>query len=269
MSTGKKVAITMSVIGIVILLLYGSKVYVNDYYHATDKGTDALHDTKEVTVTEEDDYYLFEPEEPLEKGIIFYPGGKVEETAYAPLMQSLAESGYLVFLIRMPWRLAMFDMNAADDVINAYPDVKEWSLMGHSLGGAMAASYTGKHTDTVDDLILLGAYSTSDLSDRDVHVLSIYGSEDKVMNRSKYDKNKKNLPDDMTEYVIEGGNHAGYGCYGEQKGDGTASITQKEQQQEVVDQFLLLQAKQEDRQIRNRVILYLENTEFMNSNYLL
>lgn len=246
MSTGKKVAITMAIMGIVISLVYGSKVYVNDYYHATDKGTDALHDTRQVTVTKEDDYYLFEPEEASDKGIIFYPGGKVEETAYAPLMQSLAESGYSVFLMRMPWRLAVFDANAADDVIDAYPDVKEWSLMGHSLGGSMAASYTGKHTDTVDNLILLGAYSTSDLSDSGVHVLSIYGSEDNVMNWSKYEKNKKNLPEDATEYVIEGGNHAGYGCYGEQKGDGTASITQKEQQQQVVDQFLLLQSKQEE-----------------------
>ena len=29
-----------------------------------------------------------------EKGIVFYPGGKVEETAYAPLLLELAEQGY-------------------------------------------------------------------------------------------------------------------------------------------------------------------------------
>ena len=73
-----------------------------------------------------------------------------------------------------------------------------------------------------------------------MEVLSIYGSQDGVLNREKYEKEKKNLPSDVTEYVIEGGNHAGYGNYGKQKGDGEAEIPKKEQQQEVIDQVIVM-----------------------------
>jgi hypothetical protein len=49
------------------------------------------------------------------------------------------------------------------------------------------------------------------------------------MDREKYEKNRSNLPDDMREVVIEGGNHAYFGMYGEQKGDGRASISRERQ----------------------------------------
>ena len=89
----------------------------------------------------------------------------------------------------------------------------------------MAASYLEKHTDEFEGLILLGSYSTVDLSDTDLAVLSVFGSEDKVMNREKYDKNKSNLPNDFTEFVIDGGCHAYFGMYGAQDGDGTPKIS--------------------------------------------
>ena len=49
------------------------------------------------------------------------------------------------------------------------------------------------------------------------------------MNREKYGKYRDNLPDDTEETVIEGANHAGFGMYGEQQGDGEATITNAEQ----------------------------------------
>ena len=93
----------------------------------------------------------------------------------------------------------------------------------------MAASYLSKHAKIFDGLILLGSYSTSNLSDLDVEVLSIYGSEDLVMNRENYEANKKNLPDDFKEVIIDGGCHAYFGMYGAQEGDGVPAITNEEQ----------------------------------------
>ena len=93
----------------------------------------------------------------------------------------------------------------------------------------MAASYLADNTDKLDGLILLGSYSTADISESDVSVLSIYGSEDGVMNREKYDKNKEKLPSDFKEVIIEGGCHAYFGMYGEQDGDGKTVITPEEQ----------------------------------------
>ena len=102
-------------------------------------------------------------------------------------------------------------------------------MSGHSLGGSMAASYLSRHPDDFEGLILLAAYSTADLKDSGLSVLSVYGSEDGVMNRNSYETYRENLPADFTEFIIPGGCHAYFGCYGAQKGDGTPEITNEEQ----------------------------------------
>lgn len=105
----------------------------------------------------------------------------------------------------------------------------------------MAATYLADNVEDFDGLVLLGSYSTADLSKEDVKVLSVFGSEDKVMNKEKYDENKINLPMDFSEEVIDGGCHAYFGMYGEQEGDGEATITNEEQIQktaEIIKEFI-------------------------------
>lgn len=171
---------------------------------------------------------VFEPEDAL-AGLIFYPGGLVDHAAYAPLMQALSDRGILCLLTEMPLDLAVLDMNAADGLQALYPQVDRWLIGGHSLGGAMAASYLSKHADAYDGLVLLGAYSTADLSGTDISVLSVYGTEDGVLNREKYAECLKHYPERFDEIVIGGGNHACFGDYGAQKGDGEAAISREEQ----------------------------------------
>ena len=240
--TKETVPIRRIMVIVVLMVACGCAVkgYIGNYYEATEIAHEALRGTGNVTVTQTDDYYLFQSAntpkvQEDEKGIIFYPGGKVEETAYAPLMAELAECGYEVYLMRMPARLAVLKPNAADPVIEEREDIRQWTLMGHSLGGAMAADYAAEHNDCVSELVLLAAYSTVDLSECGITVLSIYGSEDGVLNREKYEKNRANLPENAMEYVIDGGNHSGFGYYGQQKGDHVAGISPKEQQEAVVD----------------------------------
>ena len=60
-------------------------------------------------------------------------------------------------------------------------------------------------------------------------VLSVYGSEDQVLNREKYKEYRSNLPENAVEIVIEGGNHAYFGVYGKQSGDGEATIDNQTQ----------------------------------------
>ena len=129
----------------------------------------------------------------------------------------------------MPLNLAVLNVNAAAGIPETYPQIEDWILAGHSLGGAMAASYAAGHTEQLDGLVLLAAYSTADLTQSGLAVLSMYGSEDGVLNREKYKGYKKNLPADTEEIVIEGGCHAYFGAYGEQKGDGDPAITREEQ----------------------------------------
>ena len=214
---------------VLVVLVAAFAVYVGDYYRADQEAMQAFAPLHAVSVkTLDDGTTVFTPTHAT-KGLIFYPGGKVESAAYQPLMAACAEQGILCVLVEMPFRLAVLDVNAADGIQEQYPQITDWYIGGHSLGGSMAAAYLADHVDDYEGLILLGSYSTADLSDTHLDVLSIYGSEDGVMNREKYDKNKANLPQDFTEVVIAGGCHAYFGMYGAQDGDGTPTIRNEEQ----------------------------------------
>ena len=186
------------------------------------------YQTDRVQAEQDGDVIWFVPEEPT-AGLIFYPGGKVEHTAYAPLLHACAENGILCALVRMPGNLAVLDANAADGLQEAYPEIITWYIAGHSLGGAMAATYAAAHPEDFDGLILLAAYSTKDLTGTALRVLSVYGSADSVMNRESYEKNRANFPTDTTEVVLDGGCHAQFGSYGPQNGDGIPTISGEEQ----------------------------------------
>lgn len=209
-------------------------VYINDDYPAL-PAAEAIPVSDDISITTaENGDMIFSPESPT-AGLIFYPGGKVEHTAYTPLMLACANRGILCVLTEMPFRLAVLDINAAEGIRESYPEIDVWYIGGHSLGGSMAASYLESHPDDFAGLILLASYSAADLSSANLTVLSVYGSEDRVLDLEKYEENKANLPPSFTELVIEGGNHAGFGMYGKQDGDGTAAISAEEQITQTAD----------------------------------
>ncbi|APZ49370.1 hypothetical protein BW721_06565 [Jeotgalibaca sp. PTS2502] len=206
--------------------------YVNDYYEGTEVATSALTSDESVTVKEADSVIQFSPSQVADGtvGIIFYPGGKVDEEAYAPLMKGLAEVGYQVFLVEMPFNLAVFGTGAAEDIIVSHPEITNWYLVGHSLGGSMGAIFAEANSDKIKGLILLASYSTADLSESGLAVMSIHGSQDGVLNMEKLAEYQPMLPADFEEVMIDGGNHGQFGDYGHQEGDGQASLSAKDQQ---------------------------------------
>ncbi len=220
--------IVTSIVLALAILIAACAIYLNDYYRAYMGAIEAFLPIDAEWKEHSDGTIVF-GDKYAETGFIFYPGGKVEYTAYIPLMHELSERGFFCVLVEMPFNLAVFDVNAADGIQKKYPEIKKWYIGGHSLGGAMAASYLSEHKRAFDGLVLLAAYSSDDLSKTDLEVLSVFGSNDRVMNRQKYKKNKSNLPSDFTEVVIDGGNHAYFGMYGHQDGDGKATISNEEQ----------------------------------------
>ncbi len=233
----KKIILTIVII-LILSLVCGTVYYINDYYKADEMAVSLITAPKtNVTITEENGVFTFKPQNAT-KGVIFYPGGKVEATAYAPLMQALAENGILSVLVTMPGNLAVLDMNAADGLKEKYPEIESWYMSGHSLGGSMAASYIAENSKEFDGIILLASYSTANLSNLGLDVLSIYGSNDGVLNMEKYEEYKPNLPEDFREVVITGGCHAYFGAYGEQDGDKKATITREEQIEITVNEIL-------------------------------
>ena len=214
---------------VVCLSVGGLYLYASDYYRADAEMIESFLPDASIEKRELSDGSIAYIPDEYTTGVIFYPGGKVDYIAYEPLMKALAEKGILAVLVKMPLNLAVLKSGAAKGIPEEFPEVDSWYMAGHSLGGSMAASYVSKNTDKFEGLILLASYSTADLGDSGIKVASIYGSLDGVMNTEKYDEYKSNLPADLEESVIEGGNHAGFGMYGEQKNDGIAAITSAEQ----------------------------------------
>lgn len=212
-------------LGIVVLLVLLAGAffwYVSDYYRAEDIAVTVLAQDDGITV--QDNLTILSPSSPTDTAVIFYPGAKVEAIAYLPLLDQIRQTGVTCILVDMPFHMAIFDTDAAQDVIAQFPEFEHWYIAGHSMGGAMASQFATDHPDEVDGLILLGAYLYGDYPIADT--LTIYGS----LNQSVEDKL------DYTENVVEiaGGSHAQFGNYGAQKGDPPATISAAEQQAQAV-----------------------------------
>ena len=155
--------------------------------------------------------------------LLFYTGALVEPQAYAKLADGLAKEGIEVYIISSQLNLPVLD--------NVF-------IGGHSLGGVVSA-VEAKHLEEINKvagLILLASYpdKSTDISGTQIPVLSITASNDKILNQDKYEEAKSRLPEDTTYTTIEGGNHSGFGLYGQQNGDGTATMTAEEQQKQLV-----------------------------------
>ena len=217
------------------IILAAFLIYTGSYYPADSTAIAALQSDEKVCVEQTAYGWFFDgPSE--DNLLIFYPGAKVEETAYAPLLHRLADGGMDVCLVRMPFHLAVFGAKKADGVLPLY-DHENRFIGGHSLGGAMAANYAARHSGALTGVILFAAYPTGPLEDS-LLLLSIYGSEDGVLNMEKLSEGRSYASAAYSEFVIEGGNHAQFGNYGAQKGDGTAGISAEEQQKQTTDYIM-------------------------------
>jgi hypothetical protein len=217
----------ISIISLVIIPTAVFLIYVSDYYHADNVAVTTMANDK--TITKDGSLTILSPSTPSDTGLIFYPGGKVEDIAYIEMLEKLSQNGITCVLVKMPFNLAVFDRNAADKVFGKLPKIKNWYIGGHSLGGAMASNYASNHQDNLKGLILLGSYIYGGISPADA--LTVYGALDGVLDKSKVDYTENVV-------VINGGNHAQFGNYGLQKGDGTATISSEQQQNEAAGKIL-------------------------------
>ncbi len=205
----------------------------------------ALAEIPTVSPAPDHDWLVFTPSggDPT-TGLIFYPGGLVDARAYAPAARQVADAGYLVVIVPMPLKLAFLDAERASEVMQAFPAVQRWVIGGHSLGGAMAAQYAFRHPEQIAGLVLWAAYpaDNTSLADRTLPVVSISGALDGLATPAKIEASHALLPANTRFVVIEGGNHAQFGWYGEQSGDHPAAISRQEQQQQVVAATIALLA---------------------------
>ncbi|PPG30946.1 alpha/beta hydrolase [Pseudoclavibacter sp. RFBG4] len=194
----------------------------------------SVTDDPAISVTEVDGSLVLTPsEEPSDTGLVFIPGAKVEPSAYAAKLSSLVTAENMTVVIPQPLlNLAFFDTRTLDDYATAAPEVTTWSVGGHSLGGVRACQLA--ESPEVAGLLLFGSYCANDLSaDESLDVLSITGSADGLSTPQKAADARGLLPADAETLEIEGANHAMFGNYGPQSGDGTATIPDEDGRQQI------------------------------------
>ncbi len=233
-----------------IISFIGFKFYTSNYYRADNMIINLLNNISddEVHAYSDENGSIFIPQREYKSVVVFYPGGKVEYIAYSLLMHKLAERGYICILPKMTENLAIFSVDAVERLGKKHADEFEsvedldWYIAGHSLGGVAASNFLeSDEGGQYAGIILCAAYTTVDFSDSDIRLLSIYGSEDKVMNMSRYEDSKVYWPEDSEEYIIDGGIHSYFGSYGIQDGDGTPSISNDEQLEitaDIIDEWI-------------------------------
>lgn len=217
---------------------------------------DELPDNQNLIIEENADYIKLSTStsDNSLSGIIFYPGGLVDPHAYVNALTDLALlDNRTVVILKVAANLAILNSKKASKIITEFPAISNWVVGGHSLGGAVACMDVFDNAPSFQGLFLMGAYSVNDLSDRTIPILSITGSEDLVLDQAKFQENNSNLPPpfiDITSplpttntqgfsvyYEVMGGNHAQFGDYGAQEGDGNPTIT-TEQQKTIVSMVL-------------------------------
>lgn len=217
-----------------VIVLSAGLYYLLDTYPAV-----SVEHSNNVSVTYEEKVLVMKPldAEATRDAIVFYQGGKVDEKAYIELFAPLVEQGITVYIPSMPFELAVFGSKRAGEIIKSH-NHERWFLGGHSLGGSMITNFMASSDQKINGLFLFASYSTEALSSYDGPVMSIYGNLDGVLNMKSFEKYKSNLPATTEYLIIEGGNHAQFGSYGFQKGDGIATIDQEVQQKFVQDNLL-------------------------------
>jgi pimeloyl-ACP methyl ester carboxylesterase len=222
-------------IGILVFFLIGAIGLVSWATLSAQEATErAIAVLQANGVQREDGQLVFRPSSPTDRGPIYYPGGLVEPEAYAVTAQAIADAGYLVVIPEIPVNLAFMGVSRADGIRADYPEIASWVIGAHPLGGMMAAEYAKHNEDSIDGLIMFASYpaNNEDSVDFPIPVLTIIGSTD--TGAPQQEAFYEAIADPARRYVIEGGKHRQHGDYGFQKGDGIATISAAEQQDQII-----------------------------------
>lgn len=167
------------------------------------------------------------------KGLVFYPGARVDARAYQDILAPAVGAGVRVVILKEPLGLSLLDANQARSAMADNPDITAWAVGGHSLGGVAASSFAQDNAD-VKGLVLYASYPLDSLRERSgLTVLSVSGTKDGLSTPAKIDASLELLPADTEFTAVQGGVHAFFGDYGAQPGDGDPGISREVAQEQI------------------------------------
>jgi hypothetical protein len=175
----------------------------------------------------------------VSEGLIIYQGAFADAKSYIAPYSGLVKQGIGVFIIRSSFGFALFNVGGANAVINNNPEIKNWYVAGHSLGGVAACEYTKANSNKIKGLIMLASFCNGNAKDLKTDVLSISGTNDGLSTPEKIDNSRSKLPDSTKYVVVDGANHTEFGDLEKlQPGDKEATITQEEATEQIINAIL-------------------------------
>ena len=209
-------------------------------FKATPTAAAAMRSENNVVVIDKLGWYEMQPVGKDKAGktvkptaaLVFVPGARVDPRAYAELLRPLAQAGNVVAVLKAPFGIALARSDQIEEVLRVHPEITNWAVGGHSLGGTAAASFADEHEE-VKALVLYASYPARPIERTDLKVLSISGSADGLATTADIDASKAHLPPDSLYVVIRGAVHSDFGDYGEQPGDGSRTIDHAAAQTEI------------------------------------
>ena len=230
--------VAISIVAALLAIVLGFIVYASTPFTAEADALESVTADPAITLTESDLAVVLAPETPTGDGLVVMAGARVEPAAYAAKLSGLVDAGVTVVIARPVLNFAILEFRPLSTFTDLAPSVNRWAVGGHSLGGVRACQYVADDAAVSDDaavapaddpslvgLVLLGSYCSADLASSDIPVLSLSGENDGLSTPEKIEANAHLLPSDATFVEIPGANHAQFGDYGVQPGDGESSAT--------------------------------------------
>lgn len=230
--------VLLAVAGVVVLVVVGFLVYASLVFEGDREASLDAWRSNGVEITGTERSIVIEPTTGATgTGLVFIPGAKVQPSAYLYKMAGIAEATGMTVVITEPTlNLAFFDTRPLSEFTADAPEVERWYVGGHSLGGVRACQLAAAEEEpAVVGLMLFGSYCVDDLSDSGLAVLSVVAENDGLSTPEEVASRSGNLPDDAETVVIEGANHASFGDYGVQPGDGTSTVDRRTARAEIAE----------------------------------
>lgn len=209
-------------------------------YQSRDLPRNTFSSDDKVVIEENSDIITFHSKANKNRNeIIFFQGGITDPKAYAPLCRKIAESGFTCHLIKMDWRMPMWDYKK----VNSLFELKggNYIIGGHSQGAKMASQFVYENPGLMKGLFLLGTSHPRDyeLSNRVIPSMKLYAELDGLASVTEVMENKDKLPKKATLTMIKGGNHSQFGYLGTLLTDETAIIDLNEQQRQTSEALII------------------------------
>ncbi|MCC5793429.1 MAG: hypothetical protein JJT85_01685 [Chromatiales bacterium] len=228
----------------VVLLAFAGLTIMAEIRRATpaEDALAALEPDDRVIVSEER-WLVFRPTASTPRtGVILYPGASCDVRGYAPVLREVAAAGYLVVNVHMPFDFAIFARNRALSVKEAFPEIEQWVIVGHSMGGAMAAQFVFEHPDAMASLVMWDSYppAGADLSGRNMPVWNIHRARPDGSAPESFEERRHLYPADSRWVAIPGGNHMNFGSFigGRYQEQWEATIPRSAQQATILEATL-------------------------------